>query len=120
MHPRHHSSASRLCPLHPESIPFEHPFKLRLTAALLVVALQPAISASGTFTPATLQAVRYLLAAEAAAAAGPAAFKEAGSLPQERGVQWALVAAVESELEALPTSLDEDFQLLQVGPVLSA
>ncbi len=55
--------------------------------------------------PALLQALRFLLADEVAAGAGPRAFASAGSPEAEARVAALLVAAARAELERMDTSV---------------
>jgi hypothetical protein len=83
-----------------------------LSAAALLPALrEPAVERAGV-PGATLQALRFLLAADDAASKGPGAFAVAGDAELERRVALALVHACESELKALGTTAEEDAALL--------
>jgi hypothetical protein len=80
-------------------------------AALLPALKEPTVERAGV-PGATLQALRFLLAADDAAAKGPGAFAVAGDAELERRVALALVHACESELKALGTTAEEDAALL--------
>jgi hypothetical protein len=79
----------------------------------LLTSLQTVAVTRAGFPADTLQALRYLLASDAAAAAGPGAFAGPGDEEVEQKLGLLLVHACQQELACLGSSIAEDQQQLQ-------
>ncbi|KXZ50177.1 hypothetical protein GPECTOR_17g814 [Gonium pectorale] len=86
-----------------------------LKASSLATSLKQVVVQRAGFPAEALQALRFLLASDAEAAAGVAAFSKAGNPDQEAALAEALVRLVRAELGSLGTSIQEDEALLASG-----
>ncbi|KAG2428873.1 hypothetical protein HYH02_014196 [Chlamydomonas schloesseri] len=84
-------------------------------SSLGAAALTNVVVQRAGFPAEALQALRFLLASDAEAAAGVSAFSKAGSTEAEALLAEALACVVTAELAAAPTSLKEDLALQASG-----